>query len=150
MLKTFRVFHLSFSQVRRYTVLNSQHLTFSFWNLPSEPLGGREVALPCCAKLTSVSFVMFTIVGKLKGIVGASAIEDTTELAGDGSVILLTYSLNKQCNVVNWKENSSIISTAVIKELTQWQRHCILYTMPLRGCVGVGLHNCDPIWEKRA
>lgn len=93
---------------------------------------------------------MFTIVGKLKGIVGASAIEDTTELAGDGSVILLTYSLNKQCNVVNWKENSSIISTAVIKELTQWQRHCILYTMPLRGCVGVGLHNCDPIWEKRA
>ena len=44
---------------------------------------------------------MFTIVGKLKGIVGASAIEDTTELAGDGSVILLTYSLNKQCNVVN-------------------------------------------------
>lgn len=57
--------------------------------------------MPCCAKLTSVSFVMFTIVGKLKGIVGASAIEDTTELAGDGSVILLTYSLNKQCNVVN-------------------------------------------------
>lgn len=57
---------------------------------------------------------MFTIVGKLKGIVGASAMEDTTELAGDGSVTL-TYSLNKQYTVVNGKQLNHIYSG---KELT--------------------------------
>lgn len=72
--------------------------------------------MPCCAKLTSVSCVMFTIVGKLKGIVGASAMEDTTELAGDGSVTLLTYSLNKQYTVVKGKQLNHIYSG---KELTQ-------------------------------
>lgn len=70
--------------------------------------------MPSCAKLTSVSFVMFTIVGKLKGIVGASAMEDTTELAGDGSVTL-TYSLNKQYTVVKGKQLNNIYSG---KELT--------------------------------
>ena len=59
---------------------------------------------------------MFTIVGKLKGIVGASAMEDTTEPAGDGSVILLTYSLNKQYTVVKGKQLNHIYSS---KELTQ-------------------------------
>ena len=57
---------------------------------------------------------MFTIVGKLKGIVGASAMEDTTELAGDGSVAL-TYSLNKQYTVVKGKQLNNIYSG---KELT--------------------------------
>lgn len=57
---------------------------------------------------------MFTIVGKLKGIVGASAMEDTTELAGAGSVTL-TYSLNKQYTVVNGKQLNHIYSG---KELT--------------------------------
>ena len=102
--------------------MNSQHPIFSFWNLPIDTIGGREVALPCCAKFTSVSFVMFTIVGILKGIVGASAMEDTTELAEDGSVILLTYSLNKQYTVVKRKQLNHIYSG---KELTQWQRQCI-------------------------
>lgn len=55
---------------------------------------------------------MFTIVGKLKGIVGASAMEDTTELAGDGSVTLLTYSLNKQYTVVKGNQ-LKFISTVV-------------------------------------
>lgn len=72
--------------------------------------------MPCCAKLTSVSFVMFTIVGRLKGIVEASAVEDATELAGDGSVILLTYSLNKQYTVVIGKQLKHIYSG---KELRQ-------------------------------
>lgn len=57
---------------------------------------------------------MFTIVGKLKGIVGASAMEDTTELAGDGSVTL-TYSSNKQYTVVKGKQLNHIYSG---KELT--------------------------------
>lgn len=57
---------------------------------------------------------MFTIVGKLKGIVGASAMEDTTELAGDGSVTL-TYSLKEQYTVVKGKQLNHIYSG---KELT--------------------------------
>ena len=59
---------------------------------------------------------MFTIVGRLKGIVEASAVEDATELAGDGSVILLTYSLNKQYTVVIGKQLKHIYSG---KELRQ-------------------------------